>query len=71
MDYLGKKEMLTNAICAGGTFRGSFISAHKTWDRHVTVHIFLCERGSQLLYTFTDKIVMQAGVIICLTLEMK
>jgi hypothetical protein len=50
MDYLGNGEMVTNmdlnpfvrkiwgkwAFCVNGTFLGSFISAHETWDQHFT-----------------------------------
>jgi hypothetical protein len=48
MDYLGNGEMLTNRdvnkfvhkhwekhpFCVYGTFLGSFISAHETWNQH-------------------------------------
>ena len=66
MDYLGKGEMLTNrevntfvhnilekeAFCAYGTFLGSFISAHETWDQHFTccIYIFVqCSSGLRQL----------------------
>jgi hypothetical protein len=29
------------AFCANGTFLGSFISAHETWDQHSTCFVFL------------------------------
>ena len=60
MDYLGKGEMLANgckhiwersAFCAYGTFLGSFMSAHETWDQHFTCFYYFfnqCRKNGQL-----------------------
>ena len=48
MDYLGKGKMPSNRykrntfFCAYGTFLGSFISAHETWDQHLTYCFYIC-----------------------------
>ena len=66
MDYLGKREFLTNrdgntfvhkmlekiAFCVYGTFLVSFISAHETWNQHFTrcLNIILLWKASRLVW---------------------
>ena len=73
MDYLGNGEMLiyrdvnkfvhnileNQAVCAYGTFLGSFISALQTWDQHFTccVYIFVqCTVGAKLFMNLNTQV---------------